>query len=102
MYDFIFQDKASDNAANGSSNTNTPVPNKIGRHRRKRVSSDIGIQIWFRFVSYTHSYLTFIYCCSLLSKSFSLITHKLFVQSFVFIPFLYSKIFELTSYIFDS
>ena len=45
MYDFIFQDKASDNAANGSSNTNTPVPNKIGRHRRKRVSSDTCIQM---------------------------------------------------------
>ena len=73
MYDFIFQDKASDNAANGSSNTNTPVPNKIGRQRRKRVSSDTGID------------LTFIYCCSLLSNSFSLITHELFVQSFVVI-----------------
>merc|ERR1711962_79059 len=30
------QDKASENAVIGSSNTNTPVPNKIGRHRRKR------------------------------------------------------------------
>ena len=37
-YNLALQDKASDNAVNGSSNTNTPVPNSLARQRRKRVS----------------------------------------------------------------
>ena len=62
-----FQDKASDNAANGSSNTNTPVPNKLGRHRRKRVSLDHEIETLAYLFSCLFllglSHLIFVYYC---------------------------------------